>query len=121
MMAGYYRAETCMQEDYLSKSLAIYRGCKKIVHFSAIKQFHLTTSVSHLRFRRPLLLIFWPLTALILYLDGRAFGGETSTSQWISNAIAPLFLFAVMRQLKPSQQLIFGALRAAFGARRRAF
>lgn len=62
--------------------------------------------VSHLLFRRLLLLFFWPLTALILFLDSRSFGGETATGQWISNAITPLYLAAVMSQLKPRQQLI---------------
>lgn len=56
--------------------------------------------------RRPLLIVFWPLTALILWFDGRVFNGEMARGQWLSNVVTPLFLIGVMSQLRPRQALV---------------
>lgn len=55
--------------------------------------------------RRFLLLAFWPFTALVLFLDSRALGGESATGQWIAGLITPFFLFAIMGCLTPRQKL----------------
>jgi len=62
--------------------------------------------VPSFHFRRPLLIVFWPLTALILWFDGRVFNGEMARGQWLSNIVTPFFLAAVMSQLKPRQALV---------------
>jgi hypothetical protein len=52
-----------------------------------------------------LLLLFWPLTALVLFCDSRVFAGASTHGQWISNLLAPLFLLALMSRLAPQRQL----------------
>ncbi len=53
-----------------------------------------------------LLLLFWPITALVLFGDSRALNEAYPHAQWISNSIAPLFLLALMGKMPPQRQLV---------------
>lgn len=53
-----------------------------------------------------MLVIFWPLTALILFLDSRGVADSGANGQLLANIITPVFLLLLMRCLKPKQQLM---------------
>lgn len=53
-----------------------------------------------------LLLLFWPVTALVLYADSRTFSQFQPYGQWVSNFLAPLYLLALMWKMPPHRQLV---------------
>ncbi len=53
-----------------------------------------------------LLVLFWPLTALVLFFDSRVVGELHPLGQWLSNFLAPLFLLALMSRMPPQRQLL---------------
>jgi hypothetical protein len=53
-----------------------------------------------------LLLFFWPLTALVLFLDSRGVADSGANGQLLANIIAPVFLLLLMTRLQPRQQLM---------------
>jgi hypothetical protein len=52
-----------------------------------------------------LMLVFWPLTAFILWLDGSAVSGGEMNGQFFANLLAPLFLALLVAQLPPPRRL----------------
>jgi hypothetical protein len=55
---------------------------------------------------RLLLIIFWPLTAFILFCDSRAAAGQGWNGQLVSNLLTPAFLLALMSQMPVERRLV---------------
>lgn len=53
-----------------------------------------------------LLILFWPLTALVLFCDSRVAAQWSTHGQLLSNLLAPVFLLALMTQLPPHRRLV---------------
>ena len=58
------------------------------------------------RATRLLLILFWPLTALVLFCDSRAVAELGDYGQYASNLLAPAFLLALMSRMAPQRQLL---------------
>ena len=58
------------------------------------------------RATRFLLILFWPLTALVLFCDSRAVTTLGAHGQYASNLLAPIFLLALMSRMSPQRQLL---------------
>ena len=53
-----------------------------------------------------LLILFWPLTALVLLCDSRVVAAFHDNGQLWSNLLAPVFLLLLMTRLSPQRQLM---------------
>ena len=58
------------------------------------------------RFTTFLLIAFWPLTALVLFLDSLGVADSGAPGQLLSNLIAPVYLLLLMGRLQRKQQLM---------------
>jgi hypothetical protein len=58
------------------------------------------------RATRFLLILFWPLTALVLFCDSRVTADHFQYGQWLSGLMASAFLLALMSRVSPQRQLL---------------
>ncbi|MDF2441606.1 MAG: hypothetical protein JWN98_2590, partial [Abditibacteriota bacterium] len=65
----------------------------------------MTSKLSFWPLRVWLMLVFWPLTAFILWIDGEAVSRRGIEGQLFANLLAPLFLALLVFQLPPQRRL----------------